>query len=201
MDNPNITMEEYIRLQEEKALSQGETFNWQTATYGKTEYCDDEDDCFTNFESEFPAIVFDNTITPREALSWEPTVSPLNDNKLTLEYHLTNPTTKITRPQHIDEFNNEISLLECDEKEQKVLYFNDLLPFNVIYPDDLKSDTDNDNDKINIEQPSGDMSVIPSPNVINADTQRNHMAYLKDLAETMIWYNLKKTCVELIRAF
>ncbi|GKD79569.1 hypothetical protein Tco_1342190, partial [Tanacetum coccineum] len=33
MDNPNITMEEYIRLQEEKALSRGETFNWQTAMY------------------------------------------------------------------------------------------------------------------------------------------------------------------------
>ncbi|GJR87850.1 hypothetical protein Tco_0211861 [Tanacetum coccineum] len=67
---PN-TMEEYIRLQEEKALSQGETFNWQTATYGKMEYCEDEDDCFTNFESEFPAIVLDDT--SREALSWEPT--------------------------------------------------------------------------------------------------------------------------------
>ncbi|GJZ32685.1 hypothetical protein Tco_0578121 [Tanacetum coccineum] len=68
MDDPNITMEEYIRLQEEKALSRGKTFNWQTATYGKMEYCEDEDDCFTNFESEFPAIVLDNTITPREAL-------------------------------------------------------------------------------------------------------------------------------------
>ncbi|GJR42428.1 hypothetical protein Tco_1310531 [Tanacetum coccineum] len=33
MDDPNITMEEYIRLEEEKALSRGETFNWQTATY------------------------------------------------------------------------------------------------------------------------------------------------------------------------
>ncbi|GJT76303.1 hypothetical protein Tco_1043028 [Tanacetum coccineum] len=82
IDNPNITMEEYIRLQEEKALSQGETFNWQTATYGKMEYCEDEDDCFTNFESAFPAIVLDNTITAREALSWEPTVSPLNDNEI-----------------------------------------------------------------------------------------------------------------------
>ncbi|GJU84936.1 hypothetical protein Tco_1292482, partial [Tanacetum coccineum] len=30
-------------------------------------------------------------------------------------------------------------------------------------------DTDNDNDEIDIEQPSGDMSVIPLPNVINAD--------------------------------
>ncbi|GJS47639.1 hypothetical protein Tco_0597760 [Tanacetum coccineum] len=32
MDNPNITMEEYIRLEEEKAQKQGETFDWQTAT-------------------------------------------------------------------------------------------------------------------------------------------------------------------------
>ncbi|GJY20938.1 hypothetical protein Tco_0393504 [Tanacetum coccineum] len=82
MDNPNITMEEYIRLQEEKALSRGETFNWQTTTYGKMKYCEDEDDCFTNFKSEFPAIVLDNTITLREALSWEPTVSPLNDDEI-----------------------------------------------------------------------------------------------------------------------
>ncbi|GKD12576.1 hypothetical protein Tco_1196983 [Tanacetum coccineum] len=61
MDDPNITMEEYIRLQEEKALSRGETFDWQTATYGKTKYCKDENDSFTNFETEYPAIVFDDT--------------------------------------------------------------------------------------------------------------------------------------------
>ncbi|GKA92820.1 hypothetical protein Tco_0814745 [Tanacetum coccineum] len=73
MDDPNITMEEYIRLEEEKALSRGETFNWQTATYSKMEYCKDEDDCFSNFESEFPAIVLDDTITSREVISWEPT--------------------------------------------------------------------------------------------------------------------------------
>ncbi|GJX23497.1 hypothetical protein Tco_0227942 [Tanacetum coccineum] len=53
MDDPNITMEEYIRLQEEKALRHGRTFNWQTATYGKVEYYEDEDDCLT---TEFPAI-------------------------------------------------------------------------------------------------------------------------------------------------
>ncbi|GKF22349.1 reverse transcriptase domain-containing protein [Tanacetum coccineum] len=44
-----------------------------------------------------------------------------------------------------------------------------MFPFNVIYPDDLKSDTDNDNDEIDIEQPSGDMFVIPLPNAINVD--------------------------------
>nr|GFD19089.1 hypothetical protein [Tanacetum cinerariifolium] len=68
-------------LQEEKALSRGETFDWRTTTYGKMEYCEDEDDCFTNFKSKFPAIMFDDTSTSDEAHSWEPMVSPLNNNK------------------------------------------------------------------------------------------------------------------------
>ncbi|GJX60884.1 hypothetical protein Tco_0292274 [Tanacetum coccineum] len=80
MDDPNITIEEYIRLEEEKAQRVGRSFNWQTATYGKVKYYEDEDDCFTDFESEFPAIVFDDTSDA--ALSCEPTVSPLNDNKI-----------------------------------------------------------------------------------------------------------------------
>ncbi|GJS03018.1 hypothetical protein Tco_0319526 [Tanacetum coccineum] len=63
MDDPNITMEEYIILEEEKAQRHGRTFNWKTATYAKVKYCKDKDDCFTNFETEFPAIVFDDTLT------------------------------------------------------------------------------------------------------------------------------------------
>ncbi|GKE07689.1 hypothetical protein Tco_1411240 [Tanacetum coccineum] len=35
MDDPNITMEEYIRLEEEKARRCGKVYNWETATYGK----------------------------------------------------------------------------------------------------------------------------------------------------------------------
>nr|GEX13111.1 hypothetical protein [Tanacetum cinerariifolium] len=35
MDDPNITMEEYIRLEEEKARKHGEVFNWETAKYDK----------------------------------------------------------------------------------------------------------------------------------------------------------------------
>ncbi|GJS77087.1 hypothetical protein Tco_0726968 [Tanacetum coccineum] len=33
MDNPNITMEEYIRLEEEKAHRHGKVYNWETAKY------------------------------------------------------------------------------------------------------------------------------------------------------------------------
>ncbi|GKA86502.1 hypothetical protein Tco_0808213 [Tanacetum coccineum] len=223
------------------------------------EYSKDEDDCFTNFETKFLAIVLDNTLTSDATISCGPTVSPLNDNEIdfrisfdesededyTVVYDknsfsykiisvnnlktdskndndkvnmpsfpspepevsyfndldffkdfknefpaifyndaltskldlLTEPTIS---PRHIDEFDlkDETSLSECDEEEQNVLYFNDLFPFNVIYPDDLKSDTDNNN-KIDIERPSGDMFVTPISDVINVNAQG-----LKKLSET-----------------
>ncbi|GJS48748.1 hypothetical protein Tco_0598869 [Tanacetum coccineum] len=251
MDDLNITMEDYIRLEEEKALRRGTVYNWETAKYGKIWYDEDIHD-LRSVEIEFPAIVFNDALTFEATPSCGPSLSPLNDNEIDFrisfdesddedytvvfdensfsykiisvnnlktgsendnnkvnmpsfpspkpevsyfndldffkdfenEYPaivyndaLTSKSNFLTEhtisPQHINEFkfNNETSLSECDEKEQNVLYFNDLFPFNVIYPDDLKSDTDNDNDKIDIEQPSGDMSVIPSPNVINVDTQ------------------------------
>nr|GEX20257.1 hypothetical protein [Tanacetum cinerariifolium] len=72
MDDPNITMEEYIRLEEEKARRQGRTFDWQTAKYYKTEYYKNEYDSFTNHETEYPAIVFDDISDA--AFSCEPTV-------------------------------------------------------------------------------------------------------------------------------
>ncbi|GJY96592.1 hypothetical protein Tco_0513502, partial [Tanacetum coccineum] len=249
MDDPNITMEEYIRLEKEKSRRRGKVYNWETDTYGKIR--DDEDvHDLRSIETEFSAIVFNDAFTSEVTSSYEPTVSPLNDNKidfrisfdesddedytviydensfsykiisvndlktdskndndkvnmplfLTLEpevsysndfdffkyfenefpaivYNdaLTSKSDFLTKPtvspQHIDEFNlkNETSLSECDEKEQNILYFNDLFPFNVIYPDDLKSDKDNDIDEIDIEQSSGDMSAVPLPNVINTD--------------------------------
>ncbi|GKE66809.1 hypothetical protein Tco_1520970, partial [Tanacetum coccineum] len=71
MDDSNITMEEYIKLQAKKAQRHGQTFNWETATYGKT-YCDDLD-FFTDFEANFPAIVYNDALTSNENVSSEPT--------------------------------------------------------------------------------------------------------------------------------
>ncbi|GJT59135.1 hypothetical protein Tco_1002668 [Tanacetum coccineum] len=248
IDNPNITMEEYIRLEEEKARRHGKVYNWETATYGKI--WDNEDVYDLGYvEIEFPAIVFNDTLTSEAALSCEPTVSSVNDeinfrisfdesddedypilfdtnsfsykmisvNNLKTDSKndhdkvnvpllpLLEPTVSyfddldffkdfenefpsivyndaqmsksdlltepILNPQRIDEFNlkDETSLSECDEEEQNVLNFNDLFPFNVIYPDELKTDTDNDNDKFDIEHSSGDLSVKPLPDVINTD--------------------------------
>ncbi|GJR55250.1 hypothetical protein Tco_1405771 [Tanacetum coccineum] len=134
MDNPNITMDEYIRLQEEKALSRGETFNWQTATYAKMEYCEDADDCFTNFKTKFPAIVLDNTLTSNATISCEPTVSPLNDN----------------------EIDFRISFDESDDEDHAVVYDENSFSYKIISVNDLKTDSENDNEKVN-------MPSFPSP--------------------------------------
>ncbi|GKE43185.1 hypothetical protein Tco_1470469, partial [Tanacetum coccineum] len=208
MDDPNITMEEYIKLEEEKACRCAIVLN-DTLTSEVMLLCeptvsplndnqitfrilfdesDDEDytviydknsfsykiiyvddlktdsendndkvsmpsfmspkptvsyfddlDCFKDFEKEFPAIVYNDGLTSKLDFLTKPTVSP----------------------QHIDEFNlkDETSLSECDEEEQNVLYFNDLFPFNVIYPNDSKLDKDNDDDKIDIKQSSRDLGI------------------------------------------
>ncbi|GKA91375.1 hypothetical protein Tco_0813245 [Tanacetum coccineum] len=105
-------------------------------------------DFFKDFENEFPAIVYNDALTSKSDILTKPTISP----------------------RHIDEFDlkDETSLSECDEEEQNILF-----PFNVIYPDDLKSDKDNEIDEIDIEQYSGDMFVISLPNVINNDDGSN----------------------------
>ncbi|GKB06763.1 hypothetical protein Tco_0834996, partial [Tanacetum coccineum] len=189
MDNPNITMEEYIRLEEEKARRRAIVFD-NASTSGATLSCEpmvsplndneidfrisnlcqqfktdsendndkvnmpllpsheptvsyfDDLDYFKDFDKEFPTIVYNDALTSKLNFLSEPTVSP----------------------QYIDEFNlkDETSLSECDKEEQNVLCLNDLFPFNVICLDDSKSDKDNDDDKIDIEQSSWG-------NVINTD--------------------------------
>ncbi|GJZ38030.1 hypothetical protein Tco_0584221 [Tanacetum coccineum] len=217
------------RVQSGEGVWRGKVYNWETAKYGKIWYDEDVHD-IRSVETEFPAIVFNVTLTSEATLSCEPMVSSLNDNEIyfrtsfdesddedytviydknsfsykiifvndlkmdsennnekvnmpsfplpepTVSYFddldffknfnnefpaivyndaqtskldfLTAPTVS---PQHIDEFdlNDETSLSEYDEVEQNVLYFNDLFPFNIVYPDDPKSDKNND--KIDIK--------------------------------------------------
>ncbi|GJZ73699.1 hypothetical protein Tco_0637845 [Tanacetum coccineum] len=92
--------------------------------------CFNDLDIFNDFENEFPAIVY-------------------NDAQTSKLYLLTEP---ILNPRHIDKFdlNDETSLSKYDEEEQNVLYFNDLFPFNIIRPDDLKTKKDNDDNDIDI---------------------------------------------------
>ncbi|GJW48600.1 hypothetical protein Tco_0080246 [Tanacetum coccineum] len=78
MDNPNLTMEEYIRLEEEKDRKRRKVFNWQTATYGKIRVVEDIHDR-RSVETEFPAIDFNNEVSSK-TLSYEPTITILKTN-------------------------------------------------------------------------------------------------------------------------
>ncbi|GKD57717.1 hypothetical protein Tco_1291104 [Tanacetum coccineum] len=72
MDDPNITMEEYIRLEEEKAQKRGKVFNWETAKYGRIWYDEDDHD-LRSIENKFLALAFNDSLTSGETLSCEPT--------------------------------------------------------------------------------------------------------------------------------
>ncbi|GKD06094.1 hypothetical protein Tco_1181068 [Tanacetum coccineum] len=100
MDDPNITMEEYIRLEEEKALL--------------------------------------NDALTSEVTLCEPTLNPLNDNKIDFR----------------------ISFDEYDDEDY----------------------TDNDDDKIDIEHSSWDLSVKPLPDVINTDDGAYAHGYQYDVS-------------------
>ncbi|GJZ48837.1 reverse transcriptase domain-containing protein [Tanacetum coccineum] len=84
----------------------------------------DDLDFFKDFKNEFPAIVYNDALTSKSDSSTEP----------------------VEIPHRIDEFDvkDETSMSKYDEEEQNDLYFNDLFSFNIIYPDDLKSDKDSD---------------------------------------------------------
>ncbi|GKC25358.1 hypothetical protein Tco_1027508, partial [Tanacetum coccineum] len=62
MDDPNITIEEYIRIEEEKARKRGKVFNWETAKYGKIWYDEDIHE-LRSVETEFPAIAFNDGVS------------------------------------------------------------------------------------------------------------------------------------------
>nr|GEU48066.1 ribonuclease H-like domain-containing protein [Tanacetum cinerariifolium] len=79
MDDPNITMEEYMRLEEEKAQKHGKVFNWETTKYGKICYDKDVHD-LTSVETKFPAIVFNDNLTSNETLFCEPMILPIVPN-------------------------------------------------------------------------------------------------------------------------
>ncbi|GJX07025.1 hypothetical protein Tco_0194957 [Tanacetum coccineum] len=197
IDDPNITMEEYIRLEVEKAQRQGRTFDWKTARYGKTEYYENEDDSFTNLKTEYPAIFFDDISDA--ALSCKPTVSPLDNNEI--------------------DFN--ISFDESDDDDYKIVFEENSFSCKIISVDNLKTDSENENDKINIPSSSSpeptigyfdDLDFLKDfenefPSIVYNDL-KSKSDLLNELSEpygairkSTIWYTLKKTCVELVRAF
>ncbi|GKE82993.1 hypothetical protein Tco_1552993, partial [Tanacetum coccineum] len=135
----------------------------------------DDLDFFKDFENKFPAIVYNDALTSKSYLLTEP----------------------ILNPQHVDEFDlkNETLLSEYDEEEQNILYINDLFHFNVIHPNDLKSDEDNDDNEIDIIQSSEvEVANIPCDSKMDDDLEQepdDDMGYdPSDVAFTE-WLGLK----------
>ncbi|GKB47115.1 hypothetical protein Tco_0897868, partial [Tanacetum coccineum] len=102
--------------------------------YGKMEYCEDEDDSFTDLETEYPAIVFNDASDA--AFSCEPTVSALDNNKI--------------------DFN--ISFDESDDEDYMVIFDENSFSCKIISIDNLKTDSENENDKVNMPP-----SLSPEP--------------------------------------
>ncbi|GJU72152.1 hypothetical protein Tco_1263557 [Tanacetum coccineum] len=164
MDNPNITIEEYIRLEEEKARRRSEVYNWETATYDKIWDNEGIHD-LGSIETEFPAIVFNDTLISKIALSCEPTVSSINN----------------------DEIEFRISFDESDDEDCMIIFDKNSFSYQIISVNNLKTGSENDNDKVNmlllpslkptdndddnfdIEHSSRDLSVKPLPDLINTD--------------------------------
>ncbi|GKD52961.1 hypothetical protein Tco_1286348, partial [Tanacetum coccineum] len=86
------------------------------------------DEDVRSVETEFPATVFNDSLTFEETPSCEPTVSPLNDNKIDFR----------------------ISFDEFDDEDYMVIYDKNSFSYKIISVDDLKTDSENDNDKVNM---------------------------------------------------
>ncbi|GKA26967.1 hypothetical protein Tco_0713135 [Tanacetum coccineum] len=96
-------------------------------------------DFLKDFENEFPAIVYNDALMSKSDFSTKPTLCPQHINEIDLK--------------------DETLFSEYDKEEQNILYFNDLFPFNIIYPDVLKSDKRNDDNKIYMIQSPGVMKI------------------------------------------
>ncbi|GJT12976.1 putative reverse transcriptase domain-containing protein [Tanacetum coccineum] len=159
MDDSNITMEEYIRLEEEKARRRGKVYNWETATYGKIWL--------------MKTFMTSDSLTSNETPSCEP-----HDNEKVNMTSFSSPKPTVSCFDDLDffkDFKNEFpAIVYNDALTSK----SDFLTKPALSPQhidesDLKDETSfseyNDNDKVDIEHSSRDLSVIPLPDVINTD--------------------------------
>ncbi|GJX15865.1 hypothetical protein Tco_0216697 [Tanacetum coccineum] len=120
-------MEEYIKLEEEKARRRGKVYNWETAKYDKIWYDEDVHD-LKSIETEFSAIVFNDGLSSEKTLSCEPTISFLNNNEIDF---------RISFDESDDEdytviFDKNSYFDDCDflkdfEKEFTAIAYNDAL--------------------------------------------------------------------------
>ncbi|GJX17089.1 hypothetical protein Tco_0217921 [Tanacetum coccineum] len=114
MDNPNLTMEEYVRLEEEKARKRGKVFDWKTATYEKIRVDDDFND-LRSMEAEFPAIVINDDFAPKNTLQCKSQVK--NDYKEVMP--------SILSPELVISCFDDLDFFKDFENEFPAIIYND----------------------------------------------------------------------------
>ncbi|GKA05299.1 zf-CCHC domain-containing protein [Tanacetum coccineum] len=120
------------------------TFNWETATYGEV-YCEDLDS-FTDFETYFLAIVYNDASTSNQNVSSKPTVSIYNAIKSDIDVH--------------------ISFFDSEDEDYTFIYNKDSSSYKLIPANDLKPEPVNEHVEINTESCSENIDVKPMDSVI-----------------------------------
>ncbi|GKC10139.1 hypothetical protein Tco_1001749 [Tanacetum coccineum] len=133
MDDPNITMEEYIRLEEEKARRR--------------------------------AMVFNDTLTSEAALSCEPTLNSLNNDEINFRISFDESDDEDCMPT----ISYDLDFFKDFENEFPAIVYNDAQTSKSDFLTEPTLNKDNDDDKVDIEHSSGDLSVKPLPDLINSN--------------------------------
>ncbi|GKA50582.1 hypothetical protein Tco_0743655, partial [Tanacetum coccineum] len=136
MDDQNITMVEYIRLQTKKAQKNGQTFNWRTATYRKVYY--EDFNSFTNFEADFPAIVYNDALTSNKNVLSEPTFGIPFDPK---RYYKDGVYTKILQRPSKFEFDDMAPLPPRAQRHIWLRYQVEGYTKDIVYSFEQRLDT------------------------------------------------------------
>ncbi|GJW54771.1 hypothetical protein Tco_0098856, partial [Tanacetum coccineum] len=128
----------------DKARGRDQTFNWETATYGEV-YCEDLDS-FTDFETNFPAIVYNDASTSNQNVSSEPTISIYNAIKSDIDFH--------------------ISFYDSEDEDYTFIYNKDSSSYKLVPINDLKLEPVNDHVEIKTELCSENINIKPTNSVV-----------------------------------
>nr|GEV24470.1 hypothetical protein [Tanacetum cinerariifolium] len=168
MDDPNITIDEYIKLQAEKAQRRRQTFNWETATYGKS-YCEDLD-FFIDFKADYPAIVYNDALTSNVNVPSKQPVSIYNAIKADIDFSIS----------FSDSDNEEYNSI-CDKKS---------FSYKLIHVNDLKPEPVNDHVEINTELCSKNIDINKIDSVVCIRFKITFDIYIITMAGSpQIWLN------------
>ncbi|GJY40757.1 hypothetical protein Tco_0428027 [Tanacetum coccineum] len=121
MDDPNITMEEYIRLEEEKARKCGKVFNWETAKYGKICSLNDEIDfrvSFDDSDDEDYTVIFDkNSFSYKKISTNDLKTDSKNDNEKVMP--------SLPPPEPTVSYLDDLEFFKEFENEFRAIVYND----------------------------------------------------------------------------